>query len=71
MKCPKCGGKEIEEMVIEQDRMGNDLHGLVCMNCDHVVDQQDSAGQCLHLNYETDAIQRMWCIECGEYLGER
>lgn len=71
MNCPKCGSDELHEVTVDQDPMGNDLRAIVCFKCDHVYDQQDHAGQCLHTNYEVDEIGRGWCLECGDYLGER
>ncbi len=71
MKCPKCGSDEYHEVTYDQDYQGNDLRQIICANCEEVLDQQDTAGQCLHQNYEIDEIGRGWCIECGDYLGER
>lgn len=69
--CPKCGSQEIYEVTVDQDVMGNYVRALVCSDCDYVIDQQDSAFQCLHCNYERDEVGHKWCLECGEYLGER
>lgn len=74
MKCGKCGydGRDgWQEIFVDQDPMGNDLYGLCCPQCEEVVLEQETAGQCLHLEYERDEIGRYWCAECGEYLGER
>jgi hypothetical protein len=73
MKCPKCGGQEFTEVTYDQDMQGNDLRMVICANgdCEYEMDRQDHAGQCLHPNVEIDLIDRRWCLECGDYLGER
>jgi len=71
MKCPKCGSEEIVETTVDQDRMGNDLDGLVCLQCGEVIAEQGDAYECLHTEVERDEIGRRWCVRCGAYLGER
>lgn len=70
-RCPKCGGDEFTEITVDQDMMGNDLRAIICTKCEYIMDEQAHAGQCLHQNIERDEIGRKWCLECGEYLGER
>jgi len=71
MKCPKCGSREIHELDVDQDIMGNYITAIVCMDCEHELMRQDYSGQCLHLTYYRDEIGRKWCSECDDYLGER
>jgi len=73
MPCPKCGCDEQTIVTIDQDQMGNDLHAIVCANgdCDYVYEEQDDAYECLHYEVEVDEIGWAWCVDCGDYLGER
>lgn len=75
MTCPKCGSREIDDVVVDQDPLGNDIRAIVCGNpdCDprHVYYEQGYTSECLHLEWERDEIGRYWCAECGNYLGER
>lgn len=70
-RCPKCGSDEFTEITVDQDMQGNDLRAIICTKCEYIMDEQDHAGQCLHQSIEKDIIGRKWCLECGEYLGER
>lgn len=71
MNCPKCGSAQIDEVTIDQDEMGNDIRALICAKCDTTVAEQADAFDCLHINIEWDMIGRKWCVDCGDYLGER
>lgn len=64
MKCPYCGSEDIADYVVDQDERGNDLAGLVCLNCDKEITRQSDVYDCLHLTTYRDIDGSLRCEEC-------